>query len=125
MTINLAQLREGVDGAVLAEKIDQIIRAKEVKRSILSNAKDACKPHDEHIARVRAQILDLGMGISKEALNFILEEQELQRRLTDLRGRLDEDTSVVVDVLREEMGDFGETPLGRHAGGLRLVASAG
>lgn len=125
MAIDLEALRSRTDGAVLAERLDQIARCKEVKREIMLGARKACQPHDEKIARIRKQIMDDDLGISKAALDHLLEEQDLRRRLEALKDRLDEDDARVVAVLREEMGDFGETPLGRHAGGLRLVANAG
>lgn len=121
MSVNLQALRSTVDGAVLAEKMDQIARCKEVKREIMAGARAACKPQDEKIARIRASIIDGGLGISKAALDHLLTEQDLRRQLDALQDTLDEDDAQVVAVLRETMGDFGDTPLGRHAGGLRLV----
>lgn len=121
MSVDLQALRSKVDGAVLAEKLDQITRCQEVKREIKAGANAACRPHDEKIARIRSSIIDCDLGISKSALDHLLKEKDLERQLAALRGALDGDDAAVVAVLREEMGDFGDTPLGRHAGGLRLV----
>lgn len=69
---------------------------------------------------IRTQIGDLkdaaeNAGLPKRALNQILKERVLERKLEALRDIEDEDAADLAEQLRTALGDFGDLPLGAAA----------
>jgi hypothetical protein len=70
---------------------------------------------------IRGDIKDLkeaanGKGIPRRALNLLLKELDLEKKLKELRDEAEEDVSAITDMIREALGeDFSEMPLGNAA----------
>jgi len=72
-----------------------------------------CKPIHERIRDWKDRAKD--DGIPKKALNTILKERDLIRKIEALNEELEPDEADEVEMLRDALGPYGDLPLGRAA----------
>jgi hypothetical protein len=72
-----------------------------------------CKPIHERIGDWKDRAKD--DGIPKKALNTILKERDLIRKIEALNEDLEDDDADQVEMLRNALGPYGDLPLGRAA----------
>jgi hypothetical protein len=55
------------------------------------------------------------LGISKKLLKKIVKERELERKIAAITEGLEPDEQSEIDMLKEKLGEFANTPLGKSA----------
>lgn len=101
-----------LSGAVLADAIERIAANKAAIRAKMEAANAACEPIRKDTKRIKDRLEDAGFPAAQTDLLIL--EHDLRRRIEGLGAKLaSDDERHVLAVLRESLGDFGDTPLGR------------
>jgi uncharacterized protein (UPF0335 family) len=89
---------EELDSELMREKTAYMERARRIqenKKQVLDEAKDA--------------------GLSKKAVKAVVKVRELERKAEAAREDLEDDDAAVFNDIREALGDFADSPLGKAA----------
>jgi hypothetical protein len=111
-----ANISNGFDPSTVQQFVKDIERHFETLRSHQGEYMNRCKGVRDLIARAKDAAKEA--GIPKKALNSLLKERELLRKIDGIRESFeDEEDLETYEALVEALGPLADTPLGRAATG--------
>jgi hypothetical protein len=109
-----AAVGNGFDPDVVQRFVREIEKHQDTLASYKGEYMNRCKSVHELITRAKDAAKKA--GIPKKQLGALLKERELERKIEDIREAFEDEEDVeIYDRLREALGDFGETELGKSA----------
>lgn len=103
----------GIDPNVAKEYVGLIERELSELASMQGEYMASCRSVRERITSLKDQAADA--GIPRKALNVEIKRRGLERKVDKLISDLDTEDKITVDMLRQALGSFGDTPLGGAA----------
>lgn len=101
------------DATLLREMLASFWRVEDEKNSLRQKHREAIGSLSEQQAQAKARAKDAGHPLA--VFNILVAEEKARRAATNREARLDEDEQDHLSMVRDALGDFADSPLGRAA----------